>query len=67
MNIGRYIIVDADLDHLAEVVFLGLLHGEVTPFPPTFPCGTLKGSHPVCSTLKKWGVVLCLLEVRVCT
>ena len=49
----RCIIVDADLDHLAEVVFLGLLHGEVTPFSPTFPCGTLKGSHPACSTLKK--------------
>lgn len=57
-----YIIVDADIDHLAEIVFLRLLHGEVTPFSPTFPCGTLKGSHSACSMLKKWRVVLCLLR-----
>ena len=55
-----YTIVDADIGHLAEVVFLRLLHGEVTPFFPTFPCGALKGSHCACSMLKKWRVVLSL-------
>lgn len=59
--------VDIDLDHLAEVVFVRILHCKVTLSPP-FHLSLLhfsERSHFVQPILNKWGVTFLLLQGRI--
>lgn len=54
------ITIDAELDHLAEVVFVWFLHNTDTPFIfIVFTLYCLEGGPSVQLTLEEW--VLCLL------
>lgn len=53
--------VDLDLDHLAEVEFVGFSTAALLSFPPLSILHTLETSHYVQLTFKELGVMLSFL------
>lgn len=63
INVTYHLIVDVNLDHLAEVVFSRFLQCKAALLFP-FPCCTLWKEVYAEPTLKKWGVMSPSLRVK---
>lgn len=55
-------MVDSNLDHWSEVIFVRFIHCKVSLFSD-FPCCTLWKEVIMCSSLKEWAVALSLGDV----